>query len=192
MMTDRNLGNIKFRSNDNHLLSWLKRECVFLESDSLGTDCLITIGYFTKIAAETTHLANFQDHFINQLLLIEIDAATAIELAPHLKTAQLEAMSNGNEFVTILPEFKIYRTHLSHGCELTQVKTDVLGVKCVPCDAKLLTKFFAHMVTETSSDQDGVTKRHGPPPWTDYLQTSIKGQQFFPYNHRNNPNQPGV
>jgi len=59
MMTDCSLGNIKFCSNDPHLLSWLKRERVFLESDGLGTDRLITISYFTKIAAEMTHLANF-------------------------------------------------------------------------------------------------------------------------------------
>jgi len=65
-------------------------------------------------------------------------------------------MSNGDEFVTILPEFEIYRTHLSHGREPMQVKTDVLGVKCAPCDAKLLTEFFARMGTETSSDRDGV------------------------------------
>jgi len=108
MMSNRSLGNIKFQSNKNHLLSWLKRERVFLESNSLGTDHPITIGYFTKIAAELTHLANFRDHLVNQLMLIDIDAATAIKLAPYLKTAQLDAMSNGNKFVTILPEFEIY------------------------------------------------------------------------------------
>jgi len=70
-----------------------------------------------------THLTNFRDHLVNQLMLIDIDADTAINLAPHLKTAQLEAMSNGDEFVTILPEFEIYRTHLSHGREPAQVKT---------------------------------------------------------------------
>ena len=157
VLSNRSLGNIKFRSSDNHLLSWLKQERVFIESDGLGTERPVTIGYFTKIAADLTHLANFRDHLVNQLMLVEIDATTAIDLAPHLKNAQLEAMSNGDDFVPILPEFEIYRTHLSHGRKPAQVKTDVLGVKCAPRDAKLVTEFFTRMASETSSVQrDGV------------------------------------
>ncbi len=53
------LGNIKFKTNDNHLLMWLKKTHVFLESDSLGIEHPMTIGYFTKLAPELTHLTNF-------------------------------------------------------------------------------------------------------------------------------------
>jgi len=123
----------------------------------LGTKRPITIGYFTKIAVDMTHLANFRDHLVNQLMLIDIYVDTAINLAPHLKTVQLDTMLNRDEFVMILPEFEIYRMHLSHGRELAQVKTDVLRVKCMPCDAKLLTKFFTCMATATSNEQqDGI------------------------------------
>ncbi len=156
VMSDRSLGNIKFRSNAKNLLTWLKQERVFLESDGLGTERPVTIGYFTKIAADLTHLANFRDHLSNQLMLIDIDATTAIDLAPHLKTAQLDAMSNGDDFVTILPEFEIYRTHLSHGRETAQVKTDVLGVKCAPRDAKLLNEFFTRLASTSNDPRDGV------------------------------------
>jgi len=104
-----------------------------------------------------THLANFCDYLVNQLMLVDIEADTAIKLTPHLKVAQLEAMLNGDEYVTVLPEFEIYRMHLSHGREPSQVKTDVLGVKCAPRDAKLLGEFFTRMATTTSNDQrDGV------------------------------------
>jgi len=157
VMSNRTLGNIKFKSKESHLLTWLKKERVFVESDGLGIDRPVTIGYFTKIAADLTHLANFRDHLVNQLLLVEIDANTAIKLSPHLKTAQIDAMSNGDEFITILPEFEIYRTHLSHGREPQQVKTDLLGVKCAPRDAQLLSKFFTRMASITSNDQrDGI------------------------------------
>jgi len=88
-------------------------------------------------------------------MLIEIEAATIIN-APHLKQAQLDAMSSGNEFVS-LPSFEIYRTRLSHGREPSQVSTKVLGVKYAPQDAKLLSKFFTRLASETKSDQrDGV------------------------------------
>jgi len=103
-----------------------------------------------------THLANFRDHLTNQLMLIEIEANMAIDLAPHLKTAQLDAMSNGDDFVTILPEFEIYWTHLSHGRDSAQVKTDVLGVKCAPRDAKLLNEFFTRMASTSHDQRDGI------------------------------------
>jgi len=147
------------------------------------------IGYFTKIAADLTHLANFCDHLVNQLMLIDIDAATAIDLALHLKNAQLDAMSNGDDFVTILLEFEIYWMHLSHGREPAQVKMDVLGVKCAPRDAKLLNEFFTRMASETSHVQrDGIflpkscperwhlfTQRRSSPTQTDHSCTSIEG-----------------
>ncbi len=57
----------------------------------------------------------------------------------------------------ILPAFKVYCMHLSHGRAPSQVKMDVLGVKCVPCDAKLLGEFFMHMAAATNNDHhDGV------------------------------------
>jgi len=142
VLSNRSLSNIKFRSTAGHLLNWLKKERVFLESDSLGIERLVTIGYFTKIAPTITHLANFRDYLVNQLMLVEIDATTAVELAPHLKQAQLDTMSNGDKYIPILPDFEIYRTRLTHGREPSQVSTDVLGVKATPKDAKLLGEFF--------------------------------------------------
>jgi len=157
VLSNWTLGNIKFRSTDGNLLAWLKKEKIFIESDSLGINRLVTIGYFTKIASSFTHLANFRNHLVNQLMLVEIDTTTAIKLAPHLKQMQLDTMMNGNNFVTILPEFEIYHTHLSHGCNKSQVSTDVLGAKSAPKDAKLLGKFFTHMASVTNNDQrDGV------------------------------------
>jgi len=38
VMSDRSLGNIKFKSKESHLLTWLKKERVFVESDALGID----------------------------------------------------------------------------------------------------------------------------------------------------------
>jgi len=152
VLSNRTLGNIKFQSTDSHLLAWLKKEHIFAEADSLGINRPITIGYFTKIAPELTHLTNFREDLINQLLLIDIDATTAVKLAPHLKEAQIDAMSNGDDYVPILPNFEVYWTRLSHGQELSQIKTEVLGIKCEPHDAKLLGGFLMRMASETSTD----------------------------------------
>ncbi len=157
VLSNRSISKIKFQSNEGNLLAWLKKERVFLESDSLGIDRPVTIGHFTKIDSTITHLANFRDYLANQLMLVEIDADEAVELAPHLKQAQLEAMTNGDAFIPILPTFEIYRTHLSHGRAPSQVKTDVLGVKCASRDAKLLGEFFTRMASATNNDpRDGV------------------------------------
>jgi len=157
VLSNRSLGSIKFHSSDSNLLTWLKKAKVFIEADSLGTERPITIGYFTKIDPSITHLANYREHLTNQLMLIEMDAETALDLAPHLKTTQLEAMSNGDEFTAILPPFELYKTRLSHGRDLTKITTEVIGVKGTPKDAKLLGEFFARMATELGNDaRDGV------------------------------------
>jgi len=156
VLSNRTLSNIKFHSETTNLLDWLKKNKVFLESDRLGIERPITIGYFSKIAPEHTHLANFREHLANQLMMIEIDAETAIELAPHLKHAQLDAMSNGDDYVPILPHFEIYKTRLSHGRAPTQITTEVLGVKSAPKDAKLLGEFFTRLAAESTNYHDGV------------------------------------
>jgi len=157
VLSNRSLGSIKFRSADGHLLAWLKKERIFLESDTLGIDRPVTVGHFTKIAAHLTNLTNFRDHLANQLLMVDIDGATAVNLAPHLKPDQLEAMSSGDEFIPDIPEFEIYRTRISHGREPTQVSTEVLGIKTAPKDAKLLSEFLTRLAAATNNDtRDGV------------------------------------
>jgi len=129
VLSNRTLGNIKFHSPEQQLLTWLKKAKVFVESDSLGTERPVTVGYFTKIDPTITHLPNLQEHLINQLLLIELDADTAVNLAPHLKKQQLDAMSNGDDFVPILPSFALYKTRLTHGREPLQISTELLELK---------------------------------------------------------------
>jgi len=155
MLSNRSLGNIKLKSNENHLLTWLKKARVFIKSDSLGPERLVTVGYFTKIEHTLTHLTKFCEYLVSQLTMIELDTKTAVTLAPHLKQAQLEAMSNGDDFVPILPSFKVYRMRITCGCnsDKSKVTTNVIGVKGSPRDAKLLGKFFTRMAAKTSTDQ---------------------------------------
>jgi len=152
ILSNRTLGNIKFQSKHNHLLAWLKQAQVFLESNSLGMERPTTIGYITKIATNITNLKNFCDHLVNQLLLMELDPETAISLAPHLKQMQIKAMSNGDEFVPILPDFELFQMRISHGQDPTKITTDVVGIKSAPKDAKLLGEFFTQLAAETSND----------------------------------------
>jgi len=88
----------------------------------------------------------------NQLLLIDVDEETAITLAPHLKQTQLDAMTNGNDYVPILPNFELYQMRLSHGRDPSKVTTDVIGIKGAPKDAKLLGEFFTRFAAETNND----------------------------------------
>jgi len=85
-------------------------------------------------------------------MLIDIDINTAIELVPHLKDAQLDAMTNGDEYIPIIPNFKIYKMRISHGHAPSQVKSEVLGIKCTPRDAKLLGKFFTRLASEMNNN----------------------------------------
>jgi len=152
VLSNQSLGSIKFHSKENHLLAWLKKAKVFIKSDSLGTECPVTVGYFTKLDPTLTHLANFCDNLVNQLMLVKINADTAVTLAPFLKKEQLEAMSNGDKNVPVLPNFEVYKTRLSHGQAPSQTMTEVIGVKGVPKDAKLLGKFFMRLASENGND----------------------------------------
>jgi len=82
VLSNCSLGQIKFQSKDNHFLAWLKQAWIFIESDSLGIDCPITISYLTKINPELTNLAFFHDHLANQLMLINVKEETTIALSP--------------------------------------------------------------------------------------------------------------
>ncbi len=137
-------------------MAWLKKERIFIEADSLGTDRPVTIGYFTKIAPTLTHLSNFRNYLIDQLMLVELDAETAVNLAPHLKQERVDAMSSGDDYIPILPEFVIYCTRITHGREPSRVTTDVLGVKTAPKDAKLLTEFLVRLASVTNDQRDGI------------------------------------
>jgi len=90
--------------------------------------------------------------------MIDLDAKTAVTLAPHLKTAQLQAMLTGDDYIPILPNFELYRTRISHSGTPSQVvTTDMISIKGLPKDAKLLGEFFTRMASETSTDQrDGI------------------------------------
>jgi len=85
--------------------------------------------------------------------MIDIDAEAAVMLAPHLKQVQLKAMTNGDDFIPILPSFEVYCTRISHDRDPSKVTTDVIGVKGSPKDAKLLNEFFTRMAAEGGNDQ---------------------------------------
>ncbi len=96
------------------------------------------------------------DNLINQLMLVDLDADTMVTLALHLKQEQLDAMTYGDNYIPILPKFAIYCTCISHGCELLHIMTEVLGVKTMLRDAKLLAKFFTQMTSVTNDQHDGI------------------------------------
>jgi len=124
-----------------------------------------------------THLANLQEYLVNQLMLIDIDMDTAIELTLHLKKVQLEAMSNGDNFVPNIPPFELYKMRLTHGHKPSQISTEVISIKGAPKDAKLLGKFFTRLASEVTNDtRDGVflptgaAHLLGPATYTQVLQ----------------------
>jgi len=133
-----------------------------------------------QIAPKITHLVNFHETLINQLMMIDININTATELAPYLKKAQLEAMSNGNDYVPILPNFELYKMRLSYGRAPSQIMMEVVGIKSAPQDAKLLGKFFMHLASKTNNDlhdsvflPKGAVQLLGPQTYEQVLKENI-------------------
>jgi len=92
-----------------------------------------------------------------------------------LKQAQIKAVLSGNEYTPILPEFEIYRTCLSHDHEPTQVSMEVLSIKTVPKDAKLLSEFFTCLASTTTNQRNGMFVPKGA--------TYLLGPQIYEQNN---------
>jgi len=113
-------------------------------------------------------------------MLIDIFVDTVIELALYLKTAQLNTMSNSDDFVTILPPCKVYKMRLTHGCDSSKTSTKVIGVKGTPKDAKLLGKFFMQLAAKTSNDHcDGTFLPKGAVHLLGQPMYVLKDNNFF-------------
>jgi len=90
--------------------------------------------------------------------MINLNAKTAVTLAPHLKNSATRSNVDWDDYILILPNFELYRMWISHSGTPSQVvTTDVISIKGLPEDAKLLGEFFTRMASETSTDQrDGI------------------------------------
>jgi len=131
--------------NQAKFADWLANKKIFLESNSLSVKKTATIGYLAKLHPDLTSCTHLKPFLLEELLDIIIDPELACELDPSQKTAQLEAMANGNMFIPQVPLFKLYKTHISYGRDKMRVKTDIFRIKCSIDKAWLLKEFFAQL-----------------------------------------------
>ncbi len=143
LTSERTIRDMKFdTTKPTKLVEWLTNAKIFLESDSLGMKKTATIGYLAKLHPHLTSRTHLKPLLLAELSDITIDPELACELDPSQKTAQLEAMANGDMFIPSVPPFEIYKTHISYGRDKTRVKTDIIGIKCSIDKARLLKEFF--------------------------------------------------
>jgi len=148
LLSKRSIHEIKFDTTmTKQFIDWLKREKIFIESDSLGITKTMTIGYLTKLHPRITNRTTLKAFLSNELTDIVINPNLAIELDPSLKQQQIDAMSNGDMFIPGVPPFEIYQTELNYGRNKTKVSTDILGIKCVVDKGRLLKEFLMQLGT---------------------------------------------
>jgi len=153
LTSERTIRDIKFDSTKTtKLIDWLAKEQIFIESDSLGIKKTATVGYLTKLHPRLTSRTNLKPIMIEELSEIIIDPTLACELDPSQKQLNTDAMSNGDLFIPVLPEFELFKTTISHGRDTARVKTDVIGIKCAVDKARLLKEFFAQLCNPMEMD----------------------------------------
>ncbi len=146
LTSERTIRDIKFDSTKTtKFIDWLAKEEIFIESNSLGIKKTATVGYLTKLHPRLTSRTNLKPIMIDELSEIILDPTLACELDPSQKQLHTDAMSNGDLFIPALPEFELYKTHISHRRDNARVKTDVIGIKCAVEKARLLKEFFSQM-----------------------------------------------
>jgi len=146
MMSEQTVREIKFDSTQmTPFMDWLKKEKIFLESDSLGITKTMTVGYLTKLHSKITN-RTFLKPLLNDFLSdVILPPELACNLDPSLKQQYETAKANGDFFVPAPPPFEIFKTHISYGRDDKKIKTDVIGIKCAVEKGQLLKEFFTQM-----------------------------------------------
>jgi len=147
ILSERTMNAIKFDRQKPQFLEWMKKNKLFVESDSLGLHKVATVGYLTHLHLDLTNRKTLKALLTSALEDIAIAPALAVELDPTLKDLHTEAMSNGDVFVPAVPPFEVYKTRLTHGRDKSQIYTHVIGIKCVATHAKLLKEFYSQLAS---------------------------------------------
>jgi len=153
LRSERTINEIKFDKNKPQFIEWLKQQKIFIESDALGVDKTITIGYLTKLHPLLTNRQKVKSLLETALEDIILDPDLAVELDPSLKDERTEAMSNGDLMIPAVPSFEVFKTQISQGKDNTKVTTKVLGIKCAVSQAKLLKEFFSQLGSPVSYEK---------------------------------------
>jgi len=147
MLSERTIREIKFYKTNTAFMTWMKKEKIFIESDSLGVTKTTSIGYLANLHPTLTNRSTLKQLLTVALEDIVIDAKLAVELDPELKLAHDSATANGDTFIPTVPHFEIYKTRITTGRDNDKVKTDIIGIKCAAAKAKLLKEFYAQLAS---------------------------------------------
>jgi len=153
LRSERTINEIKFDKNKPQFLEWLTNQNIFIESDNLGADKTVTIGYLMKLHPQLTNRTKLKSLLETALEDIVLDPDLATELDPSLKDERTTATSNGDLMIPAVPPFEIFKTKLTFGKDKNKVHTKVLGIKCAYTKAKLLKEFFSQRGSPTCCEK---------------------------------------
>jgi len=113
----------------NCLIQWLTKEKGYLESDSLGTGKMKTIGYLTRIHPSIANCTHTKENLFNTLNTTFIDYTDAQKLDNSLKDLTTIMQDSDENPMVHCPAFEIFQTTIGIGNK-PHIKTDVIGIKC--------------------------------------------------------------
>jgi len=147
MMSKQTIHEIKFNKDKPTFMTWMKKEKILIESDSLGVTKTTSIGYLTNLHPTLMNRTNLKQLLNDALKDIVLDTQLAVELDLELKTSQVTAKANVDMFIPAVPPFKLYKTCLTTGWDKEKVKTDIIGIKCAAAQARLLKDFYSQLAS---------------------------------------------
>jgi len=187
LMSERTIREIKFDKDKTAFMTWMKQEKIFIESDALGVNKTMSIGYLANLHPTLTNRTNLKHLLHAALEDIVIDAQLAVELDPELKPLLATAKTNGDMFIPAVPPFEIYTTRLTTGRDKDKVKTDIIGIKCASTHAQLLKEFYSQLASPAHYEkQIGVFISTGAVHLGELCQSPPR-QQLLPAKHRHDP-----
>jgi len=164
--SNRTLCETKFDKTKKSFLDWLAKENIFIESDALGVNQTISIGYLACLHPQYTNKTNLKELLKLAFKDIHLNPTLVVELDPSLKPLQTAAIANGDVFVTPLPPFELYKTKIKHGRDKAKVLTDIIGIKSNLNKACFLKEFFSQLASSVNYENQIVfySNWRGPNP----------------------------
>ncbi len=92
------------------MMQWLQNNHTYIESDSLGTAKICTVGYLFNIHPSISYHRNVKKHIYNELKQVVITTNEVQALNTYAKQHHNENLDE-----TFIPPFEIYVTSVGHG-----------------------------------------------------------------------------
>jgi len=139
---NRTLNHLKHAQKPNKLITWLYREKVYLDADTLGISKTKTVGYLSRIHPRLVNRTHTKNKLLEVIEMTHVHHHEASKLDNSIMVESTDMTDNDDEPTVHCPPFEIFQTTIGLGPANARSEKDVIGIKCAVRKAALVCEFF--------------------------------------------------